>query len=99
MSRLVECVPNVSEGRRRDVIDRLAKAISDVPRVRLLDQTSDADHNRSVFTFAGDAEAVTAAAHALVTAGPSRSICARTRANTRAWAAVDVVPFVPLPAA
>ncbi|TMC07415.1 MAG: glutamate formiminotransferase, partial [Chloroflexi bacterium] len=67
MPRLVECVPNVSEGRRRDVIDRLAKAIRGVPGVRLLDQTSDVDHNRSVFTFAGDADAVTAAAHALIT--------------------------------
>ncbi len=66
--RLVECVPNVSEGRRRDVIDRLARAIRDVPGVRLLDQTSDVDHNRSVFTFAGDADVVTAAAHALIAA-------------------------------
>src|SRR5207237_1015538 len=68
MPRLVECVPNVSEGRRRDVIDRLAAAIRGVAEVRLLDQTSDADHNRSVFTFAGDAEAVARAAHALVDA-------------------------------
>ena len=54
MPALVECVPNISEGRRAEVISRVAAAITAVPGVRLLDQTSDADHNRSVFTFAGN---------------------------------------------
>src|SRR4051812_35602670 len=57
-TRLVESVPNVSEGRRLDVIERLAIAISAVPGVHLLDRTSDASHNRSVFTLAGPAAAV-----------------------------------------
>ncbi|MEA2545912.1 MAG: glutamate formiminotransferase / 5-formyltetrahydrofolate cyclo-ligase, partial [Chloroflexota bacterium] len=56
--RLVESVPNVSEGRRLDVVDRLAAAIGSVDGVALLDQTSDASHNRSVFTLAGPAGAV-----------------------------------------
>ena len=55
---LVESVPNVSEGRRLDVVDRLADAITSVPGVFLLDRTSDASHNRSVFTLAGEHEAV-----------------------------------------
>jgi len=94
--RLVECVPNVSEGRRRDVIDRLAKSIRDVPGVRLLDQTSDADHNRSVFTFAGDADVVTAAAHALVTAAYLEIDMRSHKGEHPRLGAVDVVPFVPL---
>ena len=66
MPRLVECVPNVSEGRRGDVIDRLADAIRATEGVRLLDRTSDVDHNRSVFTYAGDPDAVVRATHALI---------------------------------
>ena len=96
MPRLVECVPNVSEGRRADVIDRLAKAVRDVPGVRLLDQTSDADHNRSVFTFAGDADAVKAAAHALVTAAYVEIDMRSHKGEHPRLGAVDVVPFVPL---
>jgi glutamate formiminotransferase len=94
--RLVECVPNVSEGRRRDAIERLAKAIGDVPGVRLLDQTSDVDHNRSVFTFAGDADAVTAAAHALITAAYLEIDMRTHKGEHPRLGAVDVVPFVPL---
>src|SRR6266550_688912 len=94
--RLVECVPNVSEGRRRDVIDRLARAIRDVPGVRLLDQTSDVDHNRSVFTFAGDADVVTAAAHALIAAAFGEIDMRSHKGEHPRLGAVDVVPFVPL---
>ena len=52
---IIESIPNVSEGRRPDVIERLAQAIRTTPGVRLLDHSSDASHNRSVFTLAGDA--------------------------------------------
>ena len=68
MAGLVECVPNVSEGRRPEVVRSLAGVVSAVPGVRLLDVTSDPDHNRSVITFAGEADAVEAAALALVAA-------------------------------
>jgi glutamate formiminotransferase len=96
MPGLVECVPNVSEGRRGDVIDRLADAISSVEGVRLLDRTSDSDHNRSVFTFAGASGPVEAAAHALVEAA-IREIDLRTHKGEHPrLGAVDVVPFVPL---
>ncbi len=66
--RLVESVPNVSEGRRLDVVELLATAISSVPDVHLLDRTSDASHNRSVFTLAGPAGAVGEALERLVAA-------------------------------
>ena len=55
---LVESVPNVSEGRRLDVVERLANALTSVEGVYLLDRTSDSSHNRSVFTIAGQHEAV-----------------------------------------
>src|SRR2546428_634755 len=69
MPRLVECVPNVSEGRRGDVIDRLADAIRAVDGVRLLDRTSDVDHNRSVFTYAGEPDAVVHATAGAIVVG------------------------------
>lgn len=96
MPRLVECVPNVSEGRRGDVIDRMADAIRSVDGVRLLDQTSDVDHNRSVFTYAGEPEPVLAATHALVDV-VYREVDMRTHTGEHPrLGAVDVVPFVPL---
>ncbi len=96
MPGLIECVPNVSEGRRTDVIDRLAEAIRAVAGVRLLDRTSDVDHNRSVFTFAGPAGPVEAAAHALVDAAIREIDLREHRGEHPRLGAVDVVPFVPL---
>jgi len=96
MSRLVECVPNVSEGRRRDVIDTLAAAVTASPGVALLDRTSDPDHNRSVLTFAGEPEAVTTAIEAVVAAAIEHiDLRSHTGQHPR-MGAVDVVPFVPL---
>ena len=54
MAKLVESVPNFSEGRRIEVVDRLAEAVESVPGVSLLDRTSDPSHNRSVLTLAGE---------------------------------------------
>ena len=54
---LIECVPNVSEGRRADVIAALGAAIA-VPGVRVLDQSSDPSHNRTVYTFVGEPDSV-----------------------------------------
>ena len=96
MAKLVECVPNVSEGRRGDVIDRLADAIRATEGVRLLDRTSDVDHNRSVFTYAGEPDAVVRATHALIdVAYREVDMKAHTGAHPR-LGAVDVVPFIPL---
>jgi len=65
MPKVIECIPNVSEGRRADVVASIAAAIRGVPGVRLLDHSSDPSHNRSVFTFAGDPAAVSAAVLAI----------------------------------
>ena len=93
---LIECVPNVSEGQRAQVVAALAEAISGVAGVRLLDRSSDPAHNRSVFTFAGEAGAVSRAILALVDAAiPAIDLRVHRGAHPR-LGAVDVVPFIPL---
>src|SRR5260221_5679976 len=96
MAGIVECVPNVSEGRRLDVIDGLARVITATPGIRLLDRTSDPDHNRSVFTFAGDPDAVERAALALIDATYKAVDMRGHKGEHPRLGAVDVVPFVPL---
>jgi glutamate formiminotransferase len=94
--RLVESVPNVSEGRRLDAVDRMAAAIGSVDGVHLLDRTSDASHNRSVFTIAGPAGGVSEALERLV-ASAVREIDMEDHAGEHPRiGAVDVIPFVPL---
>jgi glutamate formiminotransferase len=96
MTKIVECIPNVSEGRRRDVVESIAGAVRSVPGVTLLDYSSDASHNRSVFTFAGDADAVKAAVLALYErALPAIDLRSHAGEHPR-LGAVDVVPFVPI---
>ena len=94
--RLVESVPNVSEGRRLDAVARLADAISAVPDVHLLDQTSDSSHNRSVFTLAGPAGAVSNALGRLVGAAIDEIDMNEHSGEHPRIGAVDVIPFVPL---
>ena len=93
---LIESVPNVSEGRRLEVVDRLAAALESVDGVYLLDRTSDASHNRSVFTLAGEHEPVLVALDRLVAeALPLIDLNAHQGEHPRIGA-VDVVPIVPL---
>jgi glutamate formiminotransferase len=93
---IIESIPNVSEGRRPDVIERLATAIQDTPGVRLLDHSADASHNRSVFTLAGDAAAVKAAILALFAVALEAIDLRQHRGEHPRLGAVDVVPFVPI---
>jgi glutamate formiminotransferase len=93
---IIECIPNVSEGRRADVVDAIAAAIRAVPGVRLLDHSSDASHNRSVFTMAGDAGPIKAAVLAMYErAVPAIDLRTHTGEHPR-LGAIDVVPFVPI---
>jgi glutamate formiminotransferase / 5-formyltetrahydrofolate cyclo-ligase len=93
---IVECVPNVSEGRRPEVVDAIVAAIRAVPGVRLLDRSSDASHNRSVLTMAGEPGAVKAGVLALFDVA-LRSIDLRAhRGEHPRMGAVDVVPFIPI---
>jgi glutamate formiminotransferase / 5-formyltetrahydrofolate cyclo-ligase len=93
---LIECIPNVSEGRRSDVVARMADAIRAVRGVRLLDFSSDASHNRSVFTLAGDAAGVEEAVMALFERAIADIDLRTHRGEHPRMGAVDVVPFVPI---
>lgn len=96
MSGLIECVPNFSEGRRLDVVDAIYDAIASADRVLMLDRSSDADHHRSVITFAGAGEAVLEGAfRGIETAARLIDLTQHRGAHPRIGAA-DVVPFVPL---
>jgi glutamate formiminotransferase len=92
---LIECVPNVSEGRRADVITTLANAVS-LAGVYLLDQSSDPSHNRTVYTFAGQPQRLQDAVLRLFSSA-LELIDLRTHEGVHPRiGAVDVVPFVPL---
>lgn len=95
-AQLVECVPNFSEARRPEVIDQIAAAIQSVGEAKLLDRSSDLDHNRTVLTFAGPPAAVEEAAfRAIQKAAELIDLDAHTGEHPRIGA-TDVCPFVPL---
>ncbi len=96
MARLVECVPNFSEGRRPEVVDALASAVASVPGVFLLDRTQDPDHNRCVLTFAGEIRPVTQAMEAAIGVALERIDMEHHTGQHPRLGAVDVIPFVPL---
>ena len=96
MARLIECVPNFSEGRRAEVIEALAGAVTETPRVILLDRTSDPDHNRTVLTFAGPPDAVVRAMESAFEVAIVQIDMQQHQGQHPRIGAVDVVPFVPL---
>ncbi len=92
---LIECVPNFSEGRRREVVEAILSAMR-LEGVRLLDWSMDADHNRSVVTIAGPPAAVVeAAVRAAGRAAELIDLTQQEGVHPRIGAA-DVIPFVPL---
>jgi glutamate formiminotransferase len=93
---IIECVPNVSEGRRAETVRALTDAVASVAGVRLLDASSDAAHNRSVLTMAGEAAPIKAAVLALFAEATSRIDLRMHRGEHPRLGAVDVVPFVPI---
>ncbi|TMI79388.1 MAG: glutamate formimidoyltransferase [Bacillati bacterium ANGP1] len=92
---IVECVPNFSEGRRPDVLDALAAGVRG-PGIRLLDVSADPDHNRAVFTFVGEGEAVLEAAFRSAAVAVERIDLRAHQGVHPRIGAVDVIPFVPL---
>ena len=96
MAGLVESVPNFSEGRRLEVVDRLTEAVGATPGAHLLDRTSDASHNRSVLTLAGPAPAVQTALERAIEVAIAEIDLGRHSGEHPRIGAVDVVPFVPL---
>src|SRR6202043_2141108 len=96
MTRLIECVPNFSEGRDPAKVEAIVAAMSSVPGVYVLDREMDADHNRCVVTLAGDPDAVAEAAlRGVGKAAELIDLTIHQGAHPRIGAA-DVVPFIPI---
>ena len=93
---IIESIPNLSEGRRPEIVERCVAAIRAVPGVRLLDASSDPSHNRSVLTFVGDREPVKAATLALFEQAVAAIDLRNHTGEHPRLGAVDVVPFVPI---
>jgi glutamate formiminotransferase len=93
---VIECIPNVSEGRRTEIIAAMADALRRIPGVRVLGVSSDPNHNRSVFTFAGEAGPVEQAVLALFEWAIANIDLRTHRGEHPRIGAVDVVPFVPI---
>ena len=96
MPQLVECIPNFSEARRPEVIDQIVAAIDSIEGVRLLDRSSDIDHNRTVLTFAGPPTAVEQAAFDAIRTAAELIDLEKHAGEHPRIGATDVCPFVPL---
>jgi glutamate formiminotransferase len=96
MRKLVECVPNFSEGRRQGVIDRIVEAMSQASGAQVMDVQSDPDHNRTVVTIVGTPEAVVEAAFQGIAEAQKLIDMDHHRGGHPRMGATDVVPFVPV---
>lgn len=96
MDRIVECVPNFSEGRNQATVLALVNAVESVSGVWLLDQTMDRDHHRSVLSFAGEPDAVAEAAFRAIRVATDLIDLRRHEGVHPRIGATDVVPFVPV---
>jgi len=96
MPRIIESVPNISEGRRAEVVDAAVSAMKGVPGLRVLDVQSDKDHNRSVLTVVGDEVSLKAGVLALFEVATSRIDLRSHQGEHPRVGAVDVVPFIPI---
>lgn len=94
--RLIECVPNFSEGRNAESLRKLVAAVTAVPGVAMLDQEQDADHHRAVLTFAGPPEAVAEAAFRATREAAGLIDLRQHQGGHPRVGATDVVPFVPI---
>ena len=94
--RLLECVPNISEGRGQRKIALITEEVRRVKGVKLLDVSSDKDHNRSVFTFIGEPKAVRDAAFSMALKSVDLIDMREHHGAHPRLGAVDVVPFVPI---
>ncbi|MFI5251443.1 MAG: glutamate formimidoyltransferase [Bacteroidota bacterium] len=96
MNKIVECVPNFSEGRNRDIINAIAWSIEQVTGVKLLSVEPDTDYNRSVVTFVGEPDAVVEAAFRATKTAAERIDMKIHKGEHPRIGATDVVPFVPV---
>ena len=93
---LIECVPNISEGKRQNVIDTVVTAIKNASDINVLDVRSDADHNRTVITFVGEPEACFNSAYACIKVASELIDMDSHKGEHPRIGATDVVPFVPV---
>lgn len=96
MRRIVECVPNFSEGRRPEVVEQIVSSIKSVTGVTLLDQEMNADHNRAVISFVGEPEAVLEAAFRATKTAAELIDLTKHQGEHPRIGATDVIPFVPI---
>src|SRR3989441_7231566 len=96
MNRLIECVPNFSEGRRIEVIDAIVNALLSAPHVYLLGREMDADHNRAVITIVGPPESMADAVVRAVEVAVERIDLTKHVGEHPRIGATDVIPFVPI---
>ena len=96
MPQLVECVPNFSEGRRREVVEELMERIASTPGAILLDHEMDPDHHRAVLTFAGEPEPVLEAAFRVAKRAAELIDLNHHKGEHPRMGATDVIPFVPV---
>jgi len=96
MRKIVECVPNFSEGRRKKVVDQIVEAITSAEGVKVLDVEMDADHNRSVVTFVGRPPAVEEAAFRGIKRAAELIDMDKHQGEHPRIGAADVIPFVPI---
>lgn len=95
MDKIVECVPNFSEGRRKEIVGEIVSAMS-LPGVKMLDREMDVDHNRAVLTLAGEPGAIEEAAFRGIAAAARLIDLDTHRGEHPRIGATDVVPFVPI---
>lgn len=93
---VVECVPNFSEGRRLEVVEAVVNSIKSTAGVKVLDYSSDKDHNRSVVTFIGNPASVKKAVFAMVEKAKELIDMEKHQGQHPRIGAVDVIPFIPL---
>ncbi|MDD2299653.1 MAG: glutamate formimidoyltransferase [Fermentimonas sp.] len=96
MNKIIECVPNFSEGRDKQIIEKIADAFRAKDNVKLLDYSSDADHNRSVITVAGEPEALKEAVIEAIGRSVELINLNNHSGQHPRMGAVDVVPFIPI---
>ncbi|MEA4921098.1 MAG: glutamate formimidoyltransferase [Clostridiaceae bacterium] len=96
MAKIVECIPNISEGRNKEVIEAVVDEVRKTVGVTLLDYSSDTSHNRTVITFLGSPEGVEEAAVALAKKAAELIDLTKHQGEHPRMGAVDVVPFVPI---
>jgi len=96
MRRILLCEPNISEGRDLEIVEQVVDQVRRVDGVKILDYSSDADHNRSVLTYLGEPEPVLEATKAMASKALERIDMAKHQGLHPRMGAVDVVPFVPV---